>query len=65
MALLEKVRPCWRKCVTVVGFEVSDGEGMPSGSFPFPADPDVEFSAPLQHHVSLHAAMIPTMLIMN
>ena len=48
-----------RKCVTVgVGFE-GYTQAMPKGTVHFllPMDPDVEFSALLQHHVCLQATM--------
>ena len=33
--------------------------------FLLPSDPDVELSATLQHHVCLHATMLPAMMTMN
>jgi hypothetical protein len=53
VALLEEVQFYWRKCVSGVGFEVSDAQATPSISL-FPAH-----QLPIQHHVWLQASMLP------
>jgi hypothetical protein len=56
-SLFEKIRTCGlvgvgvsllRKCITGVGFEVSNAQHRPSGSLSLllPTNPDVELSAP-------------------
>ena len=48
------------------GFEVSNAQARLSVTlFTLPEDPDVELSALCQHHVYLHAVMLPTMMIMD
>jgi hypothetical protein len=61
VALLEEVCHCgW-------AFEVSNAQTQPSlhTLFLLPAGPDVEFSATLQHHVCLHATILPTMMTVD
>ena len=61
LELTGKVWPYSRQCGLVegsmslgVGFEVSNAQARPSVTlFLLPEDPDVELSAPLQHHVCL------------
>jgi hypothetical protein len=44
------------------GSEVSEAQGRSSVPlFLLLSDPDVELSSPFQHHVCLHAAMLPLM----
>ena len=46
-----------------LSFGVSNVQARPSGSlFLLLTDPDVELAAPLQHHVSLNATMLPTLV---
>lgn len=47
-----------------VGFEVSDARVRPSGSlFLLCMDPVLELSVALQHHICLHATLLPTMIM--
>ena len=61
----------WRNCVTVgVGFEVSYAQAMPSVTHSLlllSADQDVELSAPSPAPFAAchHAAMLPTMMIID
>ena len=51
-----------------VGFEESYAQAPPCVGHSLsllPEDQDVELLAPLQHHVCLSAAMLPTMMIMD
>lgn len=48
-------------CHGEAGFEVSDAQNRRSVTpFMLSTNPDVELSAPLQHHVCLHAITLPT-----
>ena len=50
------------------GSEVMYAQAMPSvghNLLLLPMDQYVELSAPLQYHVCLHAALLPTMMIMD
>jgi hypothetical protein len=50
----------------VVDFEISEAQARPRVSlFLLPMDPDVDLSAPLQHHVYLHVAMFPSGMSMD
>lgn len=47
-----------------VDFRVSNAQTRPSVPlFLLPVDADVELSTTLQHHVCLHAAVLPTMTV--
>jgi hypothetical protein len=60
MVLLEEV------CHWGWGFRVSNARARPSGFlFLLPVDKDVELLATLQHHVCLHATVLPAMMIID
>ena len=54
-----------RGCGLVEGLRHLDYARPRCSLFLLPADQDITFLLLLQHHVCLHAAMLPAMMIMN